>query len=85
MKAKCLDCFKVISVSTRFKIFNFLQDNPDGVTVSRLVKLTNLRQPTITFHLNELEKYGLLRKERNGQETLCFLKQNCVVCPLFLD
>lgn len=85
MKIKCFNCFKVISVSTRFKIFNFLKDNPDGVTVNRLVKLTKLKQPTVTFHLNELEKYGLLKKQKHGQEVLCFLKQECTVCPLFLD
>lgn len=85
MKTKCLKCLKAISVPTRFKIFNFLLSSSKGVTVKRLVELTHLRQPTVTFHLNELEKYGLLTKERNGQEVLCSLKQNCEVCPLFLD
>lgn len=83
LKSKCVSCFQVIAVPTRFKIFIYLRDNDKGVSVNRLVKLTSLKQPTVTFHLNELERKGLVKKERNGKEVFCYLKQNCAACPLF--
>lgn len=83
LKTKCVTCFQVIAVPTRFKIFIYLRDNDSGISINKLVKLTSLKQPTVTFHVNELEKRGLLKKKRNGKEVLCFLNQNCESCPLF--
>jgi DNA-binding transcriptional ArsR family regulator len=83
LKPKCRKCFEVISVPTRFKIFNFLKINVEGVTIKTIVKLTKLRQPTVTFHISEMEKNGLVKKTRSGKEVFCFLKQSCELCPLF--
>jgi DNA-binding transcriptional ArsR family regulator len=83
LKLKCQKCFEILSVPARFKIYYYLKDKTSGTTVNRLVKLTKLRQPTVTFHLNALEKQGLISKTRSGKEVLCSIKQNCDLCPLF--
>lgn len=83
LKPECQQCLRIVADPTRFKIFLFLKKHLSGVTVTRLVELTKLRQPTVTFHLNTMEKYGLIQKSRNGKEVLCKVKQNCQDCPLF--
>lgn len=83
MKLQCRKCFEILSVETRFKIFNFLKDRSEGASISELVELTKLRQPTITFHVNAMEENGLLLKKRIGKEVICVLKQSCDECPLF--
>ena len=82
MKKNCFNCFKTIAVKTRFQIFNFLKNHP-RVTVNNLVKLTSLRQPTVTFHINQLSKKGLLKKSKVGRFVFCQLHQRCHPCPLF--
>ena len=83
LKIKCANCLKAVAVPTRLKIFNFLKDNINGMTVGQCVKLTKLRQPTVTFHVNELEKQGLIRKTKKGKEVICIVNQRCDDCPLF--
>lgn len=83
IKSKCVTCFQIIAVPTRFKIFIYLRENDKGVSINKLVKLTSLKQPTVTFHVNELEKGGFVKKVRNGKEVFCYLKQSCNSCPLF--
>lgn len=85
MKSKCQKCFEILGVKSRFEIFNFLKDKTDGVTVGNLARITHLRQPTVTFHLNEMEKNGILKKKRIGKEVFCILKLNCVTCPLLSE
>lgn len=84
VKIKCVGCFKVLSIKARYKIFDYLKGHPVKVTVSELVKLTQLRQPTVTFHINQLSKAGLVKKERSGREVFCTLRNGCGdKCMLF--
>lgn len=82
MKNKCVHCFKAISVKARFDIFNFLLKQKDGVTVSRLTEFTSLRQPTVSFHIDKLEKTGLVKKYKKGREVYCKVNSLCPNCPL---
>ncbi len=84
MRVKCAQCFKVVSVPTRFKIFEFLKQAGKKTTVSNLVKLTSLRQPTVTFHVNKLEKAGLLKKHKEGRTVFCEKTKVCAKCPLYV-
>lgn len=84
VKTKCVGCFKVLSIKARYKMFDYLKEHPSKVTVSELVKLTKLRQPTVTFHVNQLSRVGLIKKERNGREVFCILSRGCNdECMLF--
>lgn len=82
MQDKCFYCFRTISCQNRFKIFQYLQKKPRS-TISKLVKLTGLRQPTVTFHINALCEEGLVKKSKAGRNVLCQTCQKCDNCPLF--
>lgn len=83
MQQKCVKCFKSVSEETRFKILEFIKKAKKGVNISKLVEFTKLRQPTVTFHINNLEKVGLIEKKRVGREVICSMKiPLCVGCPL---
>lgn len=46
--------------------------------------MTKLRQPTVTFHVNQLTKLGLVNKEKKGREVYCQLSEGCdPSCVLF--
>ena len=63
MKYGCINCFKLLSTKQRFNIFEFLKKRGKlKTTISDLVKLTKLRQPTVTFHVNKLAKKGIVKK-----------------------
>ena len=83
MKPKCLNCLKSIAVPARFQIFYHLMKAKKQSPVSSLGKLTGLRQPTVTFHLNQLQKAGLIAKNRVGKNVFCRLSAHCAHCPLY--
>jgi DNA-binding transcriptional ArsR family regulator len=54
------------------------------VDISALARLTGLRQPTVTFHVNELAKAGLVKKIKSGRNVFCVSSPPvCPHCPLF--
>lgn len=78
----CRECFEVLAVPARFKIFTHLREN-DNLIVSDLVELTHLKQPTVTFHLDRLEKASLVKREKSGKLVYCQINRKCPDCPLF--
>ncbi|MEK7068441.1 MAG: ArsR family transcriptional regulator, partial [Patescibacteria group bacterium] len=48
----CPDCFKVVGTKSRYTLVCILGKQKEGVTVGELTKRLNLRQPTVTHHLN---------------------------------
>jgi DNA-binding transcriptional ArsR family regulator len=82
LKCDCCQCFQTMACDSRFKIFEYLKKKGKA-TVSSLVKFLGLRQPTVTFHLNQLKKRGLVKKVRVGREVYCQLHKKCDPCPLF--
>ncbi|MDD5109749.1 MAG: metalloregulator ArsR/SmtB family transcription factor [Patescibacteria group bacterium] len=85
MKQKCLGCLQAVAVETRFNIFQYLRKLRGKATVSKLVELTGLRQPTVTFHVNALAEAGLVKKTRVGKNVFCRLQEQCADCPLFVS
>ncbi len=51
---------RALSSKNRLKIFLAIKDAKEKTDVSDLVKLTGLKQPTVTFHINQLTKAGLV-------------------------
>jgi len=82
LKYDCCGCFRTMACQSRFKIFEHLKKK-GKTTVSSLVRLLKLRQPTVSFHLNKLAKRGLVKKQRVGREVYCQLHKKCDDCPLF--
>ncbi|MBU1104955.1 metalloregulator ArsR/SmtB family transcription factor [Candidatus Parcubacteria bacterium] len=67
MNKKCLACFKAISDNSRSKIYEFVQSGKSK-TVSEVVSHFKLTQPTVSYHLMELAKTGLLKRIKKGRE-----------------
>ena len=57
-----------LSDPTRLKIMYYLTQ--EEVTPSELAKRLHLRAPTVTHHLNELRRAGLVNLTFRGQEKL---------------
>jgi DNA-binding transcriptional ArsR family regulator len=83
MEKVCVACFKALSTPARFEIFERLKREKNGLLVSELVGFTKLRQPTVSFHVNELVAHGLAEKSRRGREVCCRARKKCRHCPLF--
>lgn len=73
---KCAHCFKSLGVPARHKIYGYLKEN-DDVTVSELVGLVGLRQPTVSYHLRGMQSNGLLSSTKKGKEVYYSINENC--------
>ncbi len=83
MKPACAQCFRVVGTPARLLIFNALKENARKYDVSSLVAMTGLKQPTVTFHINQLAKVGLVKKEKVGRNVFATAVKKCADCPLF--
>jgi DNA-binding transcriptional ArsR family regulator len=63
--------FAALSDPTRMAILQQLQEG--ARPVGQIVQRFDLAGPTITRHLDALERAGLIRRTRRGQEKLCSL------------
>lgn len=59
--------FSVFADRQRIKILNLLASaDEDSVCVCELVPALGLKQPTVSYHLKQLAKAGLVERERRG-------------------
>lgn len=72
----CSHCFANLAVESRLKIFTYLQKNGQQ-PVSKIVDQTILSQPTVSYHLKNMESDGLLVKNRVGKEIFYQVNENC--------
>lgn len=72
----CSHCFSNLAVDSRMQIFTFLKDR-GAKTVSEIVEQTVLSQPTVSYHLKNMETNGLLSKKRVGKEIHYQINENC--------
>ena len=75
-KKPCTGCFKVLGVPSRMTIYNFLTKN-DKATVTEVVAAVKLRQPTVSYHLKEMKKSGLLASTKVGKKVFYSLRKEC--------
>lgn len=76
MKEDCVACFKNLGVESRIKIYMFLGQNKLK-NVSEITKFIGLKQPTVSYHLTEMLKSGLLVKKSIGKEVFYSISSNC--------
>ncbi|MEK7127156.1 MAG: winged helix-turn-helix domain-containing protein [Patescibacteria group bacterium] len=81
IKSQCAKCFKAVGTPARLKIFMVAKKGK--VDISKLEKIIGLRQPTITFHVNQLVKAGLLQKSKSGRNVFVTTSIHCTNCPLY--
>jgi DNA-binding transcriptional ArsR family regulator len=66
----CPDCFKVVGEHSRYNLVCMLGKAKDGLTVGELTNKMNLRQPTITHHLQVLKSVNAVDSESKGREKI---------------
>ena len=64
----CPDCFKVVGERSRYKLVCMLGKTEAGMTVGELTDKMNLRQPTVTHHLQVLQSVHAVESESHGRE-----------------
>ncbi len=75
-KEYCTSCFKSLGVTTRNMIYRFLIENIES-TVGGIVTYIGLTQPTISYHLNDMESHGLLKSRKLGKEVYYSINYHC--------
>lgn len=76
IKTDCLPCFKELAVPSRAKIISLLEKE-GKLPVSAVVASVKLRQPTISYHLDRLERVGILRSKREGRQVFYKIDPQC--------
>ena len=58
------------------KIYEFLSMTGEK-TVSELTTVMKLKQPTVSYHLKQMEKEGLLTSRKEGRKVFYGVKMSC--------
>lgn len=82
LKEMCTNCFKSLSVSSRMKLYLYLKEQKDIASVTELVTVSGLTQPTVSYHLKEMETNGLLTSKKVGKEVYYKVGGGCETCIL---
>lgn len=61
---------------SRRKIYEYLAKRGEK-TVAEITKIMKLRQPTVSYHLKEMKKEGLLASRKEGREVYYSVKMSC--------
>jgi len=87
IKDKCPSCFKALSVPVRSKIYNLILKNGE-ISVNEIVNKFKLTQPTISYHLKDMENVGLIKSRKVGRRVIYSVAEKCfygegTVCYLY--
>lgn len=72
----CPDCFKVVGERSRYNLVCMLGKAKEGMTVTELTEKMNLRQPTVTHHLQTLHSVDAVEIEPRGRERIYKLNRD---------
>ncbi|MES2135087.1 MAG: metalloregulator ArsR/SmtB family transcription factor [Patescibacteria group bacterium] len=72
----CPDCFKVVGDKSRYNLVCLLGKTKEGMTVGELTDQMQLRQPTISHHLNILRSVDAVESEDRGRERVYTLNRS---------
>lgn len=75
-KTWCPGCFKALSTKVRSSIVDLIQKQGE-LAVSQVVSHFKLKQPTISYHLDQLEKSGLLVSRVAGRHVFYKVNEKC--------
>ena len=72
----CPECFKVVGEKSRYKLVCLLGRERSGMNVKELTKKLNLKQPTITHHLQILSSVDAVNSKRDGRTRVYTLNRD---------
>lgn len=58
------------------EIYKYLREK-GSATVGEVVDYIDLKQPTVSYHLNEMKKGGLLSSTKKGKEVYYTINSKC--------
>lgn len=76
-KTPCTKCFGSLGIDSRMKIYKFLKKSGKS-TVTGVVDMVGLTQPTVSYHLKEMKDAGLLNNSKAGKEVFYSINKACV-------
>lgn len=83
----CSICFDALADKTRLQVLETVKKGKK-LSVGEVVRRFDLRQPTISYHLDVLEKAGLVKSEKQARKVKYSLKNKpgkkpaCLACPV---
>jgi len=72
----CKGCFGSLGIDSRYKIYETLKTN-GSKSVTEISKVLGLKQPTITYHLKQMEENGLLKSSKKGHFVFYEINKTC--------
>lgn len=72
----CTKCFNTLGIDSRMKIYRFLREKGEN-TVTAVVDVVKLSQPTVSYHLKEMRDAGLLSSKKTGKEVHYSVNRDC--------
>jgi len=68
---QALSCLSALAHETRLAVFRLLvQEGPEGLPAGEIARSLSVPAPTLSFHLKELERAGLLRSTRRHRQII---------------
>ena len=68
---QALSCLSALAHETRLAVFRLLvQQGPSGMPAGEIAQRLSVASPTLSFHLKELERAGLIRATRRQRQIL---------------
>ena len=68
---QALSCLSALAHATRLAVFRVLvQQGPDGMPAGEIALRLSVPPPTLSFHLKELERAGLIRATRQQRQII---------------
>jgi DNA-binding transcriptional ArsR family regulator len=68
---QALSCLAALAHETRLAIFRLLvQQGPSGIAAGEVAQRLGVAAPTLSFHLKELERAGLIQATRRQRQIL---------------
>lgn len=75
--------FRALSHHNRAKLFRILVDTPEaGQSYSDLKAVASMTDATLTHHLREMERAGLIKRRRRGIHTTYFVDAKAFITAL---
>lgn len=82
----CAGCFAGLATKARVGIVNLLMEKK-RLSVGQIADRFELRQPTITHHLQYLKEAGIVDSVKKGRQVFYFISRKCREgkCGLFSE
>ncbi len=75
----CTHCFKSLGINSRMIIYSYLKGCKEA-NVTQITAEVKLKQPTVSYHLQQMEEQGLLVRAKRGKEAIYSLN---LLCPAY--